>query len=90
MSPWLPASLGLVLVAAAVALQAAGIVQTTDGNWERGTLLAWLAIGSSVLAAIVGLAMAVLRRAWRLGLLVMVLALAANPYLLVKLFAAIG
>lgn len=88
--PWLVGVVGLLLAVAAAGLQAAGIAQATALNWERGTLLAWLAIGASVLAFAVGLAAIILNRGRRWGTAAMLAAVIANPFLLAQLLGALG
>jgi hypothetical protein len=87
---WLLGSIGVLLAVGAGVLQVLGIVQATALNWERGTLLAWLAIGASVLAFVVGLAAVILRRGRRLGIVAMVVAVVANPWVLAQLLGAFG
>ncbi len=82
--------IGLVFVALAVGLQVAGIVQASSGNWELGAQLAWLAIGVSAVAFVVGLVAVIRRRAWPLGVTVLIAALLANPYLLARLLDLFG
>ena len=88
--PWLLGATGLLLVAAAIVVQVIGIMRASAGDWEGGALLAWIAIGLSVLAFVAGLVAITRRRSRRLGLLVVVTALLANPYLLARLLDLFG
>jgi hypothetical protein len=89
-SPWLIGVIGLLLAVTAGVLQALGIVQASNLNWERGTLLAWLAIGASVAAFVVGLIAVALNRGRRLGIAAMAAAILANPWVLAGLLGALG
>jgi hypothetical protein len=89
-APWLVGVVGLVLAVAAAVLQVLGIVQASNFNWERGTFLAWLAIGASVAAFIVGLVALIGNRGRRWGMAAMVAAVIANPWVLTRLLEALG
>lgn len=88
--PWLVGVFGFLLAVAAAAVQAAGVAQATALNWERGTLLAWISIGLSVVAFAVGLAAVILNRGRRWGLAAMLVAVVANPFVLTQLLVALG
>jgi uncharacterized membrane protein YcjF (UPF0283 family) len=88
--PWLLGSIGVLLAAVAAALQIAGIIQASNLNWERGTLLAWLAIAVSIVAFVVGLIALVTNRGRRLGAVAVVAAIVANPFVLTQLLNALG
>jgi hypothetical protein len=88
--PWLLNGSALLLVVAGVALQAVGIVRASSGDWQGGTLFAWLAIGATAVAVIVALVAIIRRRSWKLGAVVLLAALATNPYLLARLLNLLG
>ncbi|MHA6669897.1 hypothetical protein ACX3O0_13625 [Homoserinimonas sp. A447] len=87
---WLLGALAVLLAMAAGGLQIAGIVQASNLNWERGTLLAGLAIGVSVVAFVVGLVAVTTNRGRRLGIAAMIAAVVANPFVLAQLLGALG
>jgi uncharacterized membrane protein YcjF (UPF0283 family) len=87
---WLLGAVGVLLAVAAGGLQVAGIVQASNLNWERGTLLAWLAIAVSVVAFVVGLVAVTTNRGRRLGAVAMIAAIVANPFVLTQLLGALG
>ena len=89
-APWLLGVIGVLLAVLAGVLQVLGIVQASNLNWERGTLLAWLAIGASVAAFVVGLTAVILNRGRRWGVAAMLAAVIANPWILVQLLGAFG
>ena len=89
-SRWLLGAVGVLLAVVAGGLQVAGIVQASNLNWERGTLLAWLAIGVSLAALVVGLVAVVTKRGRRLGVVAMIAAVVANPFVLAQLLGALG
>lgn len=89
-SPWLIGVIGVLLAVLAGILQMLGIVQASNLNWERGTLLAWLAIGASVAAFVVGLVAVIANRGRRWGIVAMVAAVIANPWVLAQVLGALG
>jgi hypothetical protein len=89
-APWILGVVGLVLAVAAAVLQVLGIIQATGLNWQRGTLLAWLAIGVSTVAFLVGLIAIILNRGRRWGVAAMIVAIVANPWLLALLLGSLG
>jgi len=84
-APWVLGVIGVVLAITAGVLQVLGIIQATGLNWQRGTLLAWLAIGVSTMAFVVGLIALVLNRGRRWGAVAMIAAVVANPWVLTQL-----
>ncbi len=86
---WLLGVIATLLALAAGTLQVLGIIQASNLNWERGTLLAWLAIGTSVIAFIVGLVAVIMNRGRRWGVVAMVAAVIANPWVLAQLLGAL-
>jgi hypothetical protein len=89
-APWLVGVSGVLLAVAAGVVQAIAIAQASNLNWERGTLLAWVAIALSVAAFVVGLAAVILNRGRRWGVVAMIAGLIANPFLLARLLGAFG
>jgi hypothetical protein len=89
-APWLLGVVGLALAIAAGVLQLLGIIQATGLNWQRGTLLAWLAIGASTAAFLVGLIAIILNRGRRWGVAAMIVAIFANPWLLAQLLGSLS
>lgn len=86
--PWILGVVGLTLAAAAAVLQVLGIIQASGLNWQRGTLLAWVAIGVSTVAFLIGLIAIILNRGRRWGVAAMILAVVANPWVLTQLLGA--
>ena len=87
---WLVGATGVLLAVVAGVVQAIAIAQASGLNWERGTLLAWVAIVLSSAAFLVGLAAVILNRGRRWGIVAMVAGLIANPFLLARLLGAFG
>jgi len=69
----------LVIAALTVAALVAGIVIASAGDWALATILAYSAIGLSVLAVVGGVAAAVRGLGRRWAVLAVLLAVAANP-----------
>ena len=88
--PWLLGAIGVLLALAAGVLQVLGIIQASNLNWQRGTLLAWLAIGASVAGFVVGLVAIILNRGRRFGIVAMIASVVANPFLLTQLLGALA
>ncbi|MDP3208019.1 MAG: hypothetical protein Q8M65_02625 [Rhodoglobus sp.] len=79
------ASLGTAAVVLAVVagiLQGVGIGVATAGDFSQATIFAYLAIAIAVVALGAGVAAIVLDRGRRLGIIATILAIFANPYLL--------
>lgn len=89
-APWILGAAALAIAVAAAVLQVLGIIQATGLNWQRGTLLAWLAIGASTVAFLAGLVAIILNRGRRWGVVAMVLAIFANPWVLAQLLGSLG
>jgi hypothetical protein len=89
-APWLLGAIAVVLAVAAGVLQVLGIIQASGLNWQRGTLLAWLAIAVSSAAFLTGLAAIILNRGRRWGVVAMIAALVANPWVLARLLGIFG
>lgn len=89
-APWILGVVGLALAAAAAVLQVLGIIQATGLNWQRGTLLAWLAIGVSAAAFLVGLVAIILNRGRAWGVAAMIAAVIANPWVLAQLLGSLA
>jgi hypothetical protein len=89
-APWLLGVAGVLLAIAAGVVQGIAIGQASNLNWERGTLLAWVAIGLSSAALLVGLAAVILNRGRRWGVVAMLAGLIANPFLLARLLDVFG
>src|SRR5690606_26187602 len=88
--PWILGVVGLALAVVAAVLQVLGIIQATGLNWQRGTLLAWLAIGVSTVAFLVGLIAIILNRGRRWGVAGMIVALVASRWVLALLLGWLG
>ena len=88
-APWALGVIAVVLAVTAGVLQALGIIQATGLNWQRGTLLAWVAIGVSTVAFLVGLLASILNRGRRWGVVAMAAAVVANPWVLAQVLGAL-
>lgn len=84
-APWILGVVAVALAVIAAVLQVLGIIQATNLNWQRGTLLAWLAIGVSTVAFLVGLTAIIVHRGRRWGVAAMIVAIVANPWVLAQL-----
>src|SRR5690554_3865222 len=89
-APWALGVIGVILAITAGVLQVLGIIQATGLNWQRGTLLAWLAIGVSAVAFLVGLVAIILNRGRRWGVVAMIAAVIANPWVLAQLLGSLA
>jgi hypothetical protein len=80
----------LVLALGAGGLHIAAVIIAAGGGFETGTLLAWLAIGASVLGFAVGAVAVIGGWGRRLGLLGAVLAVLVNPWVVLRVLGLLG
>ncbi len=71
-------------------LQAVAIAVATGGDYLFSTVLAYLAIGFSVLAIAGGVVAIVLDRGRRLGIIALAAGVLANPFVLLLLLSGLG
>lgn|GEM_PF-2311722 len=71
-----------VLALGTIGVHAAAIVVASTGDFPLGTTLGYVAIGVSVLAVVVGVVAAILGRGRTWGIAATILAIAANPFVL--------
>jgi hypothetical protein len=79
---WIVGAAALLVALATVAVHIAALVIASADDAVTSTLLAYVAIGLSAVAVIVGILAIVLRRGRPWGIVAVVLGLVANPYLL--------
>ena len=72
----------VVLALGTVAVHIAALVVATEGDFPAGTLLGYIAVGLSVLAVLTGIVAVIRRRAWVWALIATVVAVLANPVVL--------
>lgn len=87
---WWPGAAALLLGVVLVVLDAVAVGQAGAGSYAGATALAWGAIVASVLAVLGGGVAIVLGRGRLLGGAAVVLGIAANPYLLTRVFEVLG
>lgn len=79
--PWIGLA-AVALTVATIGVHAAAIVVASNGDFPAGTLLGYIAIGLSALAVVVGVVAAVVGRGRVWGIAAAVVALLANPWVL--------
>lgn len=79
--PWIGLA-AVALTVATIGVHAAAIVVASNGDFPTGTLLGYIAIGLSALAVVVGLVAAVVGRGRAWGIAAAVVAVLANPWVL--------
>ncbi len=79
--PWIGLA-AVALTVATIGVHAAAIVFASNGDFPTGTLLGYIAIGLSALAVVVGLVAAVVGRGRAWGIAAAVVAVLANPWVL--------
>lgn len=79
--PWVGA-LAITLGLAAAIVQVVAITTASDGGFEAGIVLGYLAITIAIAAVIAGIAAIIVRRGRRTGVIGIVIGLVANPLLL--------
>ena len=82
--------IALAVVILAAGVQAAAIVVASGGDPRLATVLAWTAIALSALAAVVGVAAAILGRGRAWGIVAAVLAVLTNPFVLLQLLQVLS
>jgi len=80
----------LLLATGLLALVAYAVFAALDGDFERATLLAWIAVGGSILTGLMGLAALVLGYGRLWGLAAVVVSLLANPFALRAILGFFG
>lgn len=83
-------ALGVALAATAAVLQAVAIGVATGGDYLSSTVVAYLAIGFSVLAVGIGVLGIALNRGRRLGIAAVIVGIVANPLVLLLLLTGVG
>jgi len=85
--------LGIVAIGLAVlagVFQGVGIAGAGGGDYAMATVLAWAAVGASAIAFVLGAIAAVMHLGRRTGIAAMLLALVANPWLLMQTLGLLG
>jgi hypothetical protein len=80
----------VVLAAVTIAVHIAAIVVAIDGDFPLGTLLGYLAIGTSALAVIVGIVAVVIGRGRGWAFAAVLVAILANPVVLLAVLRALS
>jgi hypothetical protein len=80
----------LLTAIVAIVLEIVAIGVASDGAWTVATVLAWAVILLTVVALVGGIVAIVLRRGRGPGIVAVVLAVLANPLVLVWLFRVVG
>lgn len=88
-TPWVAVAAG-ILALGTVGVHVAALVVATDGRFELGTILGYVAIGLSALAVLTGIAAAIVGRLRGWAVAAAVLGLVANPYLLLLVLRSLS
>ncbi|MEQ1736249.1 MAG: hypothetical protein ABL886_07600 [Rhodoglobus sp.] len=83
-------SASVVLAVAAGGAQGVAIALASGGDFAVSTVLAYSAIGAAVVAFVGGVAAIVFNRGRRLGIVASIVAIFANPYLLLGMLRLFG
>jgi hypothetical protein len=87
---WIVGVAALVFAVATIVVHIVGIVVASGGDWEAGTALGYVAIGTSILGFAVGVVAVVLGRGRVLGVVAVVLSILANPFVLLQVLNFFG
>jgi len=79
-----------ILAAGLLFLVGYAVIAAADGDFEKGTILAWVAVVGTILTALMGAAALVLGYGRLWGLVAIVLSLLANPVTLTVILDAFG
>jgi hypothetical protein len=82
---WVIGAVSLAIAVATVILHIVAVSIASGGDWAAGTVVGYVAIGTSILGIAVGALAILLSRGRGLGIVAVVVSILANPYLLLQL-----